>query len=82
MLQGSKKVLSLGVQVDFLAGQVPFQALIYLAKGTGKPSSRKIINWDKEEVTLGKRNMRDACPKNKLEFEVFLQALYYRYFTK
>ena len=44
MLQGSKKVLSLGVQVDFLAGQVPFQALIYLPKGTGKPSSRKIIN--------------------------------------
>ena len=40
-------------------------------KGPSKPSSNKIINQDEEEVSLGKENVRAACPKDKLEFLFF-----------
>ena len=64
--QCSKKLLSSSPeQVDFLAGQVTLQCLI--RKGTGKSSSNKIINQDKQEVALGEQNVRAACPKDKLE---------------
>ena len=50
-----------------------------MCKGPRKLSSYKIINWDKymQEVSSGKWSIRPACPKDKLEFEVFGQALRY-----
>ena len=64
--QCSKRLLcSSPEQVDFLSGQVTLQCLI--RKGTGKSSSNKIINQDKQEVALGEQNVRAACPKDKLE---------------
>ena len=36
-----------------------------------KSSSDKIINWEEQEVALGKRNARSAWPKDKLEFKFF-----------
>ena len=47
-----------------------------MGKDLGKSSSNKIINWDDQEVALGKQNVRAACPKDKLEFKIFFfQAL-------
>ena len=47
-----------------------------MGKDLGKSSCNKIINWDDQEVALGKRNVRAACPKDKLEFKIlFFQAL-------
>lgn len=34
-------------------------------------SSYKIINWDKQEMSLGKQHVRGSCPKGKLEFKFF-----------
>ena len=31
----------------------------------------KIINWDKQEVAKGKKTVRTACLKGKLEFKFF-----------
>ena len=43
-------------------------------KSHGKPSSNKIINWDKQEVALGKGNdQRAGCPKNKLKFKFIIE---------
>ena len=56
--QGLKEVLSGSPgHVDSLGGQVTF-------KGPGKPSSKKIIHQDNQEVALGKQNVRAACPKD------------------
>lgn len=57
-------------QVDFLDGQVAFKAYL-LPKGQGfrKSPSNKIIDYDQQEVGLGKYiNARAAGPKDKLEF--------------
>lgn len=40
-------------------------------KNPGKSSSVKIINSDKQGVTLGKQKVRTACPKDQLEFKFF-----------
>ena len=42
-----------------------------MSKDLGMSSSNKIINEDDQEVAFGKRNVRAACPKDKLEFKVF-----------
>ena len=36
-----------------------------------KSPSHKIINYDKQEVALGKKNVKGTCPKDKLEFNFF-----------
>ena len=67
--QGLKEVLSGSPgHVDSLAGQVTF-------KGPGKPSSKKIIHQDNQEVALGKQNVRAACPKDTQFFLVLCQLL-------
>lgn len=65
-------------QVDFLGGQVAFKAYL-LPKGQGfrKSPSNKIIDYNQQEVALGKQNARAAGPKDKLEFTVFLALLKY-----
>ena len=65
--------------VDFLDGQVAFKAYL-LPKGQGfrESPSNKIIDYDQQEVGLGKYiNARAAGPKDKLEFTVFLALLKY-----
>ena len=65
--QGLKKVWpgSLG-QENFLIGQLTFKA--YLPHDL--LSSNKIINWDQQEVALGKQFEKAACPVDiKLEFK-------------
>ena len=42
-----------------------------MVKSPGKSSSNKIINREKQEVVPGKKNMRSAYPKDKLEFNHF-----------
>ena len=42
-----------------------------MVKSPGKSSSNKIINWEKQEVVPDKKNMRAACPRDKLEFNLF-----------
>ena len=44
-------------------------------KGPGKTSSNKITQEDKQEVAPGKKNVRTACPKDKLEFTFFFEVL-------
>ena len=58
------------VQVDFLAGQViNFVKLTCpISKGLGRLCSKKIINLDEQEVTLGKQHLGTTCPKNNLKF--------------
>lgn len=53
--------------VDSLGGQVTF-------KGPGKPSSKKIIHQDNQEVALGKQNVRAACPKDTQFFSSALSV--------
>ena len=43
-------------------------------KGPGKTSSNKITQEDKQEVAPGKKNVRTACPKDKLEFTFFSRS--------
>ena len=43
-----------------------------MGKGLGKSPINYIINKDKQEVVSGKQNVRAACPKDKLEFKIFL----------
>ena len=40
-----------------------------MVKGPGKSSSNKIIIQDEQEMVLGKRNVKAACPKDRLEFK-------------
>ena len=78
LLQGSKQVPSSSPgQVDFLARQVTFKAHLP-NKGKNNWSSNRIINQEKQKVALTKKNMRAACPKDKLDFKIF-QALYWFY---
>lgn len=43
-----------------------------LGKGPSNSSSTKIINYNEEQgVALGRKNVRAACPKDKLEFMFF-----------
>ena len=42
-----------------------------MGNALGKSSSNKIINWEEQEVALGKWNARSARPKDKLEFKFF-----------
>ena len=44
-----------------------------MGNALGKSSSNKIINWEEQEVALGKWNARSARPKDKLEFKVFCE---------
>ena len=45
-----------------------------MGKAPGKSSFNKIINYDEQEFTPGKQNVRDACPKDKVEFNVFFES--------
>ena len=66
--QGLNEVLSGSPgHVDSLGGQVTF-------KGPGKPSSKKIIHQDNQEVALGKQNVRAACPKDTQFFSSALSV--------
>ena len=40
-----------------------------MVKGPGKSSSNKIIIQDEQEMVLGKRNVKAACTKDRLEFK-------------
>ena len=45
-----------------------------------KSPSNKIINYDKQEVALGKKNVKGTCPKDKLEFNFFFNPCIYTSF--
>ena len=42
-----------------------------MGKGPGTSFSNQIINKDKQEVALGKQNVRPACLKDELKFTFF-----------
>ena len=42
-----------------------------MGKGLDKSFSNKIINWEEQEVALGRWNARSARRKEKLEFKSF-----------
>ena len=40
-------------------------------RGPGKSSFNEIISQDSQELAAGQQNVTAACPKDKLEFNVF-----------
>ena len=42
-----------------------------MGKGPSKSFSKQIINYNEQEVALGKQNAKTACPMEKLEFKLF-----------
>ena len=42
-----------------------------MVKSPGTSFSNKIMNLEKQEVAPGKKNMRAACQRDKLEFNLF-----------
>ena len=50
--------------------------------GTAQDKSHKIINYDKQEVALGKKNVKGTCPKDKLEFNFFFNPCIYTSFFR
>ena len=61
--------------------EVPFKAYL-LPKGQGfrKSPFNKIIDYDQQEVALGKQNASAAGPKDKLEFTVFFSHVKVSFF--
>ena len=45
-----------------------------MVKGPGKSSSNKIIIQDEQEMVLGKRNVKAACPKDRLELKFLFES--------
>ena len=48
-----------------------------MGKSPGTSYSNQIINKDKQEVALGKQNVRPGCLKDKLKFKFFSSAITY-----